>query len=506
MKKMVCFAVLVLLVGIVSSSLAFESQPITAEIILSEKEAIIGHPFTVSYQLSGGSGIFNDVRLQAVFVHTSRNELGYTVGTFTSASDSCTFIPPEGESMRLMLHGSDSTGKEFYIHKNDIPILRNPDIPVSIEFDHSEIAVGETLTADYEISGVSSFENIELSWTILEENPEHPGFMDYSEDISPTVTTSPFGSVAYTPTFGDIIYLVIRGRDQEGNVFYEESNPVTIAGGETSPIICEFGTESDYAVIGHPYTIHYQLSGGSGIFNDVRLQAVFVHTSRNELGYTVGTFTSASDSCTFIPPEGESMRLMLHGSDSTGKEFYIHKNDIPILRNPDIPVSIEFDHSEIAVGETLTADYEISGVSSFENIELSWTILEENPEHPGFMDYSEDISPTVTTSPFGSVAYTPTFGDIIYLVIRGRDQEGNVFYEESKQIPMLQTGKVYLPESLKRIESLAFSASTFYCIVFPDTVEYIAEDAFLNSSVTIFEGGNAYVKNYAETHGYTYVD
>ena len=200
------------------------------------------------------------------------------------------------------------------------------------------------------------------------------------------------------------------------------------------------------------------------------------------------------------------MRLMLFGSDSSGREFYIHKNDIPLRRNPDFPVSFEFDHAQIAPGNPLTASYRISGDHDFASIELSWTILEENPEFPDLMDYSEGISPVITTASEGSVSYVPTFGDIIYLVVRGRDKQGNVFYEESKHITIMQSDKIYLPESLTRIESMAFSDTGFSCVVFPDTIEFIAEDAFLNSAVTEFEGGNAYVKKYAQSHGYSYIE
>ena len=126
--------------------------------------------------------------------------------------------------------------------------------------------------------------------------------------------------------------------------------------------IAMFALSADYAEIGQPFEIQYELSGGSGEFSQVTLQALFPLGSGTSYGGFSEKTNQKEGSCTIIPEEGKTLSVQIHGYDTAGKQFCIHMgSDIPILSNPDLPVSIGFDQASIAAGESITASYQIQG-------------------------------------------------------------------------------------------------------------------------------------------------
>ncbi|MBQ3761119.1 MAG: leucine-rich repeat protein [Clostridia bacterium] len=65
---------------------------------------------------------------------------------------------------------------------------------------------------------------------------------------------------------------------------------------------------------------------------------------------------------------------------------------------------------------------------------------------------------------------------------------------------------VEVPLGTKRIESLAFANSSIQLAILPDTIEYIADDAFQNTQVTIRASEGSYAHRYAVLHNHNWED
>ena len=100
-------------------------------------------------------------------------------------------------------------------------------------------------------------------------------------------------------------------------------------------------------------------------------------------------------------------------------------------------ITVTFDKTKVAVGETITANYEITGVEKAESISLEWVVWNS--------DGSSDLigENLLTTELTGSTRCVPKYGKYVSLVITLTDANGR-YYFESKKIPV--TGAVSTAE------------------------------------------------------------
>lgn len=214
---------------------------------------------------------------------------------------------------------------------------------------------------------------------------------------------------------------------------------------------------------------------------------------------------SKTGSCVFVPEEGKNLYAVLYGYDSAGKQFYIDMGyEIPILPNPDLPVSLQFNASSIKPGETFEAAYRIQGCTSFTG-SASWTIGEKGDD---WDDYSQGLGEQRIDSTEGTITFSPAFGDYIYLVLQGKDESGGAVYIESESIAISDAApsqkQLMLPSNLTTIESEAFVGIMAESVVIPGSVSFIADDAFAGSGVKVIYGTNDYVYEYALDNGFEF--
>ncbi len=476
---------------------------ITAEFSCSADNAEIGQPFEIQYKLSGGSGEFNQVTLQALFPLGSGTSYGGFSERTNAKEGSCTIIPEEGKKISVQLHGYDSIGKYFYIDMGDeIPILPNPDLPVAIEFGKISVSTDEEIIVSYNIHGCSAFSG-SASWTIGEKGE----YWDkYSQELNEQNITGTSGMLSFTPSYGDYAYLVLRGCDENGNPVYIESDLITIVDSQSyEEISAQFSCSADNAEIGQPFEIQYKLSGGSGEFDQVTLQALFPLGSGTSYGGFSERTNTKEGSCRIIPEEGKKISVQLYGYDSIGKYFYIDMGDeIPILPNPDLPVAIEFGKTSVSKDEEIIVSYNIHGCSAFSG-SASWTIGERGE----YWDkYSQELNEQNITGTSGMLSFTPAFGDYVYLVLRGTDEKGRPVYVESDAVNIINSWPsnetIVLPAGLTSIGSNAFKGISAKAIVIPASIQYIADDAFADSCVVTLYGNSDYVQEYASAHGFEF--
>jgi len=402
-----------------------EEAPINFTYTLSAEEAFIGQPITLHYELSGGSGEFSDVQIMYNYDFGWGGGRGYADNGRYGAAANYTLLPEMGVQLCFSVYGNDSAGRDFYFQTDVMPLHPNPDLPVTITFDKTQLALNETVTASYVIDGCESFTGTS-SWTIREEN-EHRN----SSEVDPKPLNAPAGEVVYSPSFGNKMWLVLQGQDAQGRFVYIESDPVEITGAVAEEITAVFTTPEETAYIGQPFTVQYELHGGSGEFNDVKLQALFPLGSGTAYGGFTDPVNAKAGESVIVPEEGKRISIQIHGYDTAGKQFYIDLGrEIPLLPNPELPVTVTFDREAVSAGQALTASYKIDGCTGFTGT-LSWTVGEKG-EH--WDEYSQKLEEQTISGTSGTVSFTPSFGDYVYLVLKGQDDQGRFVYVESEQI------------------------------------------------------------------------
>lgn len=89
-----------------------------------------------------------------------------------------------------------------------------------------------------------------------------------------------------------------------------------------SSIKCSFTFPEEYAQIGEAYSFSYTLSGGSGSYRDIKVEAEFVTVhdyTGNDVDYqTIEEGSNSSGTITFTPFAGTAVILWLRGYDADG--------------------------------------------------------------------------------------------------------------------------------------------------------------------------------------------
>lgn len=141
------------------------------------------------------------------------------------------------------------------------------------------------------------------------------------------------------------------------------------------------------------------------------------------------------------------------------------------LGKPAIVIDISVDKWQIEINETVTVTYSISGGSgSFEEMEYEWFLTG--------VQFKTLESGTLNALS-GQIAFTPNEGPIIQMYIYAMDSahHRSVVYSDA----IMVSGCVLrLPENLKSLEKEAFAGLNrdIIEVLVPDSVTYIADDAF----------------------------
>ncbi len=342
-----CFTVLSRASAATASS---QADRVIAVITLSADRAAIGEEITARYELSGGSGEYP--RIACVWnIEDSATDCSYQKGSakLTEASGEVTFTPNFGDSLCFQIEGEDSNGIPFLAHSEEIEITGEADYPkVTIALSSDSAAIGEEITARYEVSGGSGeYSSIYCVWNI-EDSATHCG---YQKGYTKLTETS--GDISFTPLFGDTLYFQIEGEDRSGIPFLAHSEEIKITGEANYPKVT-IALSSDSAAIGEEITARYEVSGGSGEYS--RIYCVWnIEDSATDCSYQKGytKLTETSGEVTFAPEFGDTLYFQIEGEDSSGIPFLAHSDEIVIYGAPiavrrtlRIPSSMQIIESE----------------------------------------------------------------------------------------------------------------------------------------------------------------
>lgn len=507
-----CFSIFIFLILMAFVPCAYaEMTPVRCSFSFSEDTAQIGKPFSFSYNLTGGSGQYTDISIEAEYVtvhdYTGSDVDDQYIEKGSIASGTVSFTPAAGKAIIFWLRGYDAVTQSYFYfecHEGWVMVDPNPDIPVSFQYLQNEAIVGETLSANYNIESNVELAETKTWWQI-------GGEWSNSERCEEKNLDMPSGLLSFVPSHGEYIYIIIQGRTEEGEPFYAESDHLALTnpGVEKIKCICSF-PEND-PEIGKPYSFSYVLSGGSGSFSDINVEAEFVtvhdYTGCDVDDQRIELGTATSGTVSFIPTAGTAIILWLRGKDAiTQQSFYFecHEGWLPVSPNPNYPVSFRFDKSSYSTGDSIEVNYQIDNLpNGIDNGKIWWLLVSD-------FELNDHLNTITITDICGSAEIGPSYGTYIYAVLEGKDHAGNPIYAESEHLCLGNSEEINnvfnLPKSLRSIGDEAFSGTAVQKVVLPSglTITNIADNAFQNTSLKIIVGNSEDAKTYALDHGVIY--
>ncbi len=221
---------------------AEDADDITVDVVWSDDYAEIGHPITLHYELSGGSGEFPKVTVQSLYEHGTRISYGGDHQQTDKKSADCVIVPAEGTSLSVQIYGRDSADRSFYLDLQNIPIKPNPDVPVQCEYNRDPVRKEEELVLSYSIGNCDAFTGVSR-WVIQDEK-------GYSTGDLTDLPDSTAGEIRYTPKHGSSVYFEIQGATGDGTPVYYESDPVAVLGSGKPTVVAEgvCGTSANWSL------------------------------------------------------------------------------------------------------------------------------------------------------------------------------------------------------------------------------------------------------------------
>ena len=417
-----------------------ELKPVTVEYAFVTETATIGQPFTVNYEIKGGSGQFEEIRyrMDEITECCCVND-DYQDGELSSAKGSFTVVPMSGESIDLLVSCKDKETGVLWCENYywNMPCNPNPEIPVSINNISETIALNDSFSFDYSIGGNNEINSARAEVWVFARNDTHP------DCVYQMALENRTGTVTYTPKAGEQLYIAIRGKDAEGNPFYVKTGRLAVnTENGYQPVTVEYAFPTEAATIGQPFTVNYEIKGGSGQFEEIRyrMEEITEHCCVND-DYTGGELSSAKGSFTVVPTSGESIDLVVICKDSeTGIEWFENYYwDISCNPNPEVPVSINNVLATISLNRPFTFAYSIEDEEDIAEARVEVWSFARNDTYPDCM-LNQPI-----TNKTGSITYSPTAGSQLYIAIRGKDVKGKPFYVKTGRLTISANANTTAP-------------------------------------------------------------
>jgi len=309
------------------------------------------------------------------------------------------------------------------------------------------------------------------------------------------------------PRAGNQLYIAIRGKDAAGNPFYVKTGRVEVNtenGYDDVTVIYSFSNSK--AIIGHPFTVNYEIKGGSGEYEEIyyRMDEVTEQCGINDY-FQEGELTESVGMFTVVPECGESIDINVSCIDKITGISWNENYSIDILcePNPDVKATINYTPSKVLLNEPLFINYEVDGINEINEVRVEVWAFIKNETYPDLM-FDQLFSSSTDV-----ISYTPKAGNQLYIAIRGKDKDGRPFYVKTGRIDITGqstlTNCLILPASIQRIEAESFSYVNATMVYIPACVEYIDKNAFTDSNITTILGNSSLIAEYAQENGFIYM-
>jgi len=460
-----------------------DEQMVTVEYTFPSETAQIGQPFTVEYEIKGGSGQYEDIYygMDEVTEHCCIND-NYQGGALNSAKGSFTVVPESGESIDVNVSCKDKVTGIIWCenYSTKIPCMPNQSIPVTLAVGTDTIALNEEFSFSYLVGGDNEIESARAEVWSFARNDTYPDCV-----LTQTIDNKA-GTITYIPRIGDQLYIAVRGKDKAGEPFYVKTERLLVdtqSGYE--PVTVEYTFPSETVQIGQPFTVGYEIKGGSGQYEDIYygMDEVTEHCCIND-NYQGGALTSAKGSFTIVPESGESIDVNVSCKDSVTGIVWCenYSSKITCTSNQSIPATITVGSETISLKKEFSFNYSIGGSEEIESARAEVWVFARNDTYPDCV-LDQNI-----TSKVGTITYTPLAGNQLYIAIRGKDTSGAPFYVKTGRIEVSATDTpnwaFCLPTGITTIDDNAFEGISAEAVYIPSGCESIGKEAFKDSSIS----------------------
>jgi len=425
---LICLLALVLFMPAVFA----EEAGVSATITFDKNAISVGEIITASYEITGLNSI--DEMYGNWCVKTGENRWDQREG-FESLerSGSCSFAPAYGSAVTLFLEVIDSNGEYFHFESEKIPVSGDASVEpeVTIALDKDSVAVGEIITAAYEIAERDDIYRVNGYWMIP---------MAYGEIEEYFETSALTGSSRFIPRYGDELCFILDVEMINGRSYHYESESIAVTGDTSVEPEMAVYFEQDSVAVGENITAYYEVSGSAEIA-EVYLEW-FVWTDERNGHSADENFTSneTNGTISFAPAFGKYVSVMLAAKDSSGRIYEYESEKIPVSGSnsssgnewpSEAPeVTIALDRETAAVGETITANYEIAGEGDYTEIEGDWRVaVTENTTRSGLNSFT-------TAQRSGSSSLKITYGVSVQFRLTVTDSRGARYTFNSEEIPV----------------------------------------------------------------------
>ena len=206
-----------------ANAMAEENAPVVT--IVFDKDSVnIGETITAQYEITG-NGNYEEVNL-SWFCRVSDGS-GQSSGndSVTDLKGKTSFAPKFGKAVFLHVLVTDSNGQWFDFSSEEIPVVGDSTVPptITVSFDKDSVNIGETITAQYEITGNGSYEEVNLSWFCrVSDGSGQSSRNDFITDLK--------GKTSFAPKFGKAVFLHVLVTNSNGQWFDFSSEEIPIRG------------------------------------------------------------------------------------------------------------------------------------------------------------------------------------------------------------------------------------------------------------------------------------
>ncbi|MBQ8555950.1 MAG: hypothetical protein IJ438_08765 [Clostridia bacterium] len=296
------------------------NEPLQVTFSFDKQEGKINEPVTVTYEITGGTGI--DESLFVIWEEMTLSSIlsSETVYLNGPRNGSLTFTPTQG--MRLVV--------SFYLKdsENDIQVVDeifvfNPSsiLPLEVTGTLDETAViGEPVTATYKIQfGTYTGDSFYAMWAI-----------DNGDDAlyyHKVPLSERSGTLTYTPMFGQMLTFHIFAADDTFNASAYSSCSLT-GDALITPALVTVSMETSTAVIGQRVDAAYDITGGS----EGQICTATWNTLQDGsiLSQTTIPLTDLHGVLSYTPTEGNQLKLTIVASNA----YYDVRDDATIDIGP----------------------------------------------------------------------------------------------------------------------------------------------------------------------------
>ncbi|MHC1786570.1 MAG: dockerin type I domain-containing protein [Christensenellales bacterium] len=298
----------------------------------------------------------------------------------------------------------------------------------SFSFDRTTVAVGETITVTWDLSGGKPPYSVNTYyWVVKEEGSER----DIYEDSGSGLTAE---SLSFTPTKGNALRLELHLQDSENRVLSFNTDWVPVTGAATvEQLAGKISFDKASVAAGETITVTWDLSGGKPPYSvNTYYWVVKEEGSKRDIYEDSGSSLTA-ESLSFTPTKGNALRLELHLQDSENRVLSFNTDWVPVTGAATVEQlagKISFDKASVAAGETITVTWNLSGGKPPYSVNTYyWVVKEEGSKR----DIYEDSGSSLTAE---SLSFTPTKGNALRLELHLQDSEKRVLSFNTDWVPV----------------------------------------------------------------------